>query len=183
MLNNKVLLGGVILALALPLLFGAYTGGGVVIGPKGDKGDAGELSGASGPTHTNTQYFYSNFQVGRTVRATSTDSATGILTAADFDCDQPYLSWTVNLNTTQTTMASTSAPFSIMRPGEICTIYVYSATTTQATTLTWAAGAGVLLQEDEGETVIQNGLELARFTFMKAANTDILLWIEVGQEG
>ncbi len=42
MLNQKLLIGGIVLALVVPLLFGAYDGSSGFVGPKGDKGDQGD---------------------------------------------------------------------------------------------------------------------------------------------
>ena len=64
-------------------------------------------------------------------------------------------------------------------------IEVYNATTTtsSASVITWAAGTGIDLQEDEGETVTQNGLEVARITLMRKSNHDVMAWVEMGQVG
>ena len=80
-------------------------------------------------------------------------------------------------------MASSSAPFSDLKVGQSLSVYYYNASTTAAATATFAAGAGVDLQEDEGETVIVNGLEVARLTFLKKVDTDIIMWVEAGQVG
>lgn len=141
------------------------------------------LGANPGPDFYDHLVFKQGFTTGGTALATSTAESTVTMTSATLRPEITYISWTVNLDTTVTTMASTSAPFSNLAVGEKLEVLVYSATTTAATTLTWAAGTGVDLQEDEGETVIQNGLEIARLTFVKKANTDVLMWVEVGQVG
>tara|TARA_Y100000310_G_C20549144_1_gene747151 strand:- start:572 stop:1114 length:543 start_codon:yes stop_codon:yes gene_type:complete len=144
-----------------------------------------QVGAQSGPDHFETQRFFEGFRTGFNSVATSTAGGVSSITAISqiINCDNPYVSWTANLNQTVTLQASTSPPFSGMRAGESCSILVYSATTTAATTITWAAGTGIDLQEDEGATVVQNGLEIARLTFVKKADTDVIAWVEVGQVG
>lgn len=149
--------------------------------------DIGELSlGASaGPDHYFHNRFVSNLSIGGQYYATSSTKSALTLTTTELskERDDALISWTVNVNTTLTTMASTSAPFRDLDVGEFYTVYFYNASTTAGATATFAAGTGVDLQEDEGETVIVNGLEIARLTFLKKADTDIMMWIEVGQVG
>ena len=141
------------------------------------------LGALPGPEIYDHLNFNQSFTKGGTVVATTTDTSTITLTAATLRKEVSYISWLANLDVTATSMASTSAPFRELAVGEQLEVIVYAASTTAASTITWAAGTGVDLQEDEGETVIQNGLEVARLTFVKKADTDILMWVEVGQVG
>lgn len=141
------------------------------------------LGTLTSPTLFDHIEFKQGATVGGSVVATTTAEATLTMTAATYRREVSYISWLANLNTTVTSMASTSAPFSGLAVGERLEVLVYAASTTAASTITWAAGTGVDLQEDEGETVIQNGLEIARLTFVKKADTDIAMWVEVGQVG
>ncbi len=100
-----------------------------------------------------------------------------------FDKTVSSLEMNVGIDATITTMASTSAPLSDLKVGESLEMYFYNASTTAASTATFAAGTGVDLQEDEGETVTVNGGEVARMTFLKKANTDVIFWLEVAQLG
>lgn len=136
-----------------------------------------------GPVHTDHQEFLQSFTKGGDVYATSSTAATYTLTSSELTRDVNLISWNAGLNLTLTTMASTSAPLADLAPGEELVVNFYSATTTAATTITFAAGTGVDLQEDEGETVVVNGLEMARLTFLKKADTDVIAWVEVGQVG
>jgi len=142
-----------------------------------------ELGGNPGPEFLNHLVFKANVTNGGTVVATSSTATSYTLTSAELREDVSLLSWTVNVNTTLTTMASTSAPLVGLRAGESITMYFYNASTTAAATATFAAGTGVDLQADEGESVIVNGLEVARLTFLKKADTDVALWVEVGEVG
>ena len=141
------------------------------------------VAASAGPDHYNTQYFHENFVVGDGSVATSSTAATYTLTTREMDIDVPYVSWTPNVNTTLTTMASTSAPFSGLKVGQSFEQIWYNASTTAAATITFAAGPGVDLQEDEGGTVIVNGLETARITYIKKADTDIAVIVEPYQVG
>lgn len=178
-MKDNLITGAAIVAIVLSGL--AFFNGGT----DGIDGRDGRVVGGSGPDQTNQWKFYEGITVGHDVKATSTASGVSSITTTGnvINCDNPYISWTANLDQTVTTQASTTAPFSQLRAGESCSIIVYSATTTAATTITWAAGTGVDLQEDEGETVIQNGLEAARLTFTKKADKDILMIVEVFQVG
>jgi hypothetical protein len=143
------------------------------------------VGGAAGPEVFDTQYFRSNFTVGGkgTSIATSSTAAAFTLTTRTMRVEVHYVSWTPNVNTTLTTMASTSAPFIGLLPGESFEQIWYNASTTAAATITFAAGTGVDLQEDEGGTVIVNGLESARVTYVKKADSDILMIVEPYQVG
>lgn len=141
------------------------------------------LGANPGPDFFEHLVFKRGFTTGGTVVATTTAEAAVTMTSATLRPDVTYISWLANVNATVTSMASTSAPFVNLAVGEKLEVIVYAASTTAASTITWAAGTGVDLQEDEGETVIQNGLEAARLTFVKKADTDILMWVEVGQVG
>ena len=178
-MKDKIVTGGVIIALALSGL--AFFGG--TDGIDGIDGRDGRVGAQSGPDHYSTQYFQDNFYVGDGSYATTSDVAAATLTAVELDCDVSYVSFNAGLNITLTTQASTSQPFKNMRVGQSCSTLFYSATTTAATTITFAAGTGVDLQEDEGGTVIVNGLESARLTYVKKADTDILLVVEPYQVG
>jgi len=168
-------------AVLLIIAIGAYyfpTGGTVV-----ERIKERTLGAAAGPEHTEHQVFKQSFTHGGTAVSTTSDVAAATMTTGELRRDVNYITWNADLNVTITSPASTSAPFADMRTGEKITVDVYSATTTAATTMTWAAGTGVDLQEDEGETVIQNGLETARLTFIKKADSDVLMWVEVAQVG
>lgn len=147
----------------------------------------GQRVGASpGPDVYVRQIFHAGYQYGSDVFATSTTESTFTITNTEFGKDIGYLEVNVGLDTTWTTMASSSPIFDAIlghTAGDTRVYVVYSATTTTATTLTWAGGTGVDLQEDEGETVIQNGLEYARITFIRKLNTDIAMIVELFQVG
>lgn len=86
---------------------------------------------------------------------------------------------------TVTLPATTSSGFTSVvgrETGSKHVIEVYNAASSSAV-ITWAAGTGIDLQEDEGETVTQAGLELARITLVRKADSDVLAWVEVAQVG
>jgi hypothetical protein len=141
------------------------------------------LGGAVSPDHYNTQYFFKNTVTGYESVATSSTASTYTLTTREMDVDVPYVSWTPNVNTTLTSMASTSAPFSGLRPGQSFTQTWYNASTTAASTITFAAGTGIDLQELEGGSVIVNGLEGATITYVKKADTDVIMLVAPWQVG
>jgi len=143
------------------------------------------LSGASGPTKTNTQYFLSGFEVGSTGSTVASSTVAGSITldASDMREGITYLELTPTVGAvTLTTVASSTFALGAQQ-GSSRTILVYNATTTTGadSVITWAAGTGIDLQEDEGETVLQNGLEIARLQFVRKADSDIVMWVEAGQ--
>ena len=180
---NKFVTGAAIVALVLSGLsfFGSD------VGPQGPRGaDGRDAVGAQvGPEYTESQYFRANFTVGNGSVATSSTEATYTLTTKYVDVDVPYVAWNVGLNNTLTFPKATSAPFTGLRIGESFEQLWYSATTTAATTLTFAvpAGGGIDLQEDEGGTVIVNGLEFARLTYVKTGASAVSVIVEPYQIG
>lgn len=156
------------------LLAGAASLSGLELSPSFD------LGANPGPDFDQHSRHKGNLSVGGQSYATSSTAATYTLTTTELPADREgsYLSWTVNVNTTLTTMASTSAPLNELKTGESYSLYFYNASTTAAATATFAAGTGVDLQEGEGETVVVNGLELSKLTFLKKADSDVFLLVE-----
>lgn len=169
--------GGIVVVVAVVLS--------VVLGGTTTVREIGNVGGASGPDHFTHNRFFENASFGDEIYATTSTATSYTLTTTELPADRAtsLLSWTVGVDTTLTTMASTSAPLADLKTGEFYTVYFYNATSTAAATATFAAGTGVDLQEDEGGTVVVNGLEIARLTFLKKADTDVILWVEVGQVG
>src|SRR3990167_10469934 len=115
-----------------------------------------EQLGSASPDNFFHNRFFENASFGGEVIATSSTATAYTLTTKELPADRgaSLLSWTVNVNTTLTSMASTSAPLVDRKSGEFYTMYFYNASSTAAATATFAAGTGVDLQEDEGETVV-----------------------------
>lgn len=142
-----------------------------------------EVGVAAGPEKTGTQYFRAGFTVGNSAFATSSTASAYTLTSEEVDADVPFVSWNAGANISVTLPASTSAPFVGLRAGESFEQLWYNATSSTATTITFAAGTGVDLQEDEGGTVVVNGLEAARVTYVKKEDGDVLAIVEPYQVG
>lgn len=147
----------------------------------------GNLGAAAGPDHYFHQKFLEGYSKGNPSSryATTTTASSYTLTTTELPVDRKYtyIDWNAGINTTLTTMASSSYPLIDLKVGEEYSVKFYSATSTAATTITFAAGTGVDLQEDEGGTVIVNGLELSQLTFIKKADTDVILLVEPYQVG
>lgn len=143
------------------------------------------IGASAGPEHGEHQYLRGNYSSGGELVATSSTASSYTLTTDELPVDREtsMLSWTVNVDTTLTSMASSSAPLSGLAAGESYSVNFYNASTTAAATATFAAGTGVDLQEDEGGSVIVNGLELAKVTFLKKADTDVIMLVEPYQVG
>jgi hypothetical protein len=141
------------------------------------------LGAVASPEVYNRMYFHAGFQSGGTAYATTSTATAYTLTNTELGGDITYVEWTANMNTTLTTPASTTMPWLGNKPGDMRTYTIYAASSSPASTITLAAGTGVDLQEDEGETVIINGLEVARLTFLRKIDSDVIAWLEVGQVG
>lgn len=142
-----------------------------------------QLGANPGPEFLNHLEFKQGYTKGGNLVATTSAVAAYTLAANEWRKETSYVSWTPNVNLTLTTMASTSAPLVGLRRGESFEILLYNASTTAASTITIAAGAGVDLQESEGGTVILNGLEFAKLTFTKKNDHDVALIFEGMQLG
>lgn len=174
--KDKFIVIGVVLALVLSG-FAFFNGG-------ADGRDGRDGVGAvAGPFYTEHQVFGNSFTLGGTVTSTTTIDTTIVLDARHLRVGVSLMSMNIGIDATITTMASTSAPFVGMRAGQSFTVYFFNASTTAGSVATFAAGTGVDLQEDEGETVLVNGLEIARLTFLKKVDSDIIMWVEAGQVG
>ena len=143
------------------------------------------VGGSAGPDRLVRQIFRAGFQSGGDLMATtSPDTASAYtLLSAEIDQDISYIEWTPNLNITLTTMASSSMYWLGENAGDTRTYDFYNASTTAASTITFAAGTGVDLQEDEGETVVVNGLEIAQLVFLRKSDSDVIFWVKAGQVG
>ena len=138
--------------------------------------DEGMLGANPGPTKTERQYFLAGYQSGGERYATTTTAATYTLVNAEFNGNKTYIDWNTGINTTLTTMASTSMDWLGYAAGDERSYWFRSATTTAATTITFAAGTGVDLQKNEDTADLAvNGLDVAKLTFIRKADTDVLL--------
>ena len=173
--KDKLVVIGVVLALVLSG-FAFFNGG------KDGRDGLDGIGGASGPYHTEHQIFASTFTSGGIVTATTTIDTTITLDASHLRQGVSLMSMNIGVDATITTMASTSAPFVGMRAGESFTVYFFNASTTAGSVATFAAGTGVDLQKDNGGAVTVGGQDVARLTFLKKADSDVIMWIESGIE-
>lgn len=122
---------------------------------------------------------HQNYTKGGNQVATSSTATTYTLTTKEIRKDVSYVSWTVNVNTTLTTMASSSEPLSNLKTGESFELYFHNASTTAGASATFAAGTGVDLQKNEDTADLAvTGLDVVKLTFIKKANKDVILLME-----
>jgi len=147
----------------------------------------GEIElGGSSPNKYFRHNFHVGYQSGGDRYATTSLVSTYTLVAAEFNGNKTYIDWTAGLNITLTTMATTSmGSINIPRIGDERSYWFRSATTTDATTITFAAGTGVDIQHGDstGDDLVIDGLDLAKLTFIRKNNTDVLLIIKKFTEG
>lgn len=149
-------------------------------------GDEIMLGAFPGPDMYNHVNMHAGFQSGGDRYATSSTAATYTLVTAEFDKDKTYIDWTPNVNTTLTTMATTSMGFmDIKNVGDERSYWLRNASTTAEATITFAAGTGVDIQHGDatGDDLIIDGLDLAKLTFIRKADTDVLLIMTKYTEG
>lgn len=186
--KENLVTAGVIVALVLGVL-AISNGGDGSRGPQGPQGDRGNVGAFPGPDIYQKLSLNSGVVTGgvATTFSTTSDAATYTLTRTELCGDTDYIEWNAGLNITITSPATTTGVYGCMfdrvETGKTKVYRVYSATGTAATTITYAAGVGVDLQEDEGATVIQNGLEIAELVFLRKASGDVIQWVRVGQVG
>ena len=137
----------------------------------------GMLGANPGPEKTERQYFLAGYQSGGEKYATSTTAATYTLVNAEFNGNTTYIDWNTGIDTTLTTMASTSMDWLGYFAGDEISYWFRSATTTAATTITFAAGTGVDIQfgDATGDDLVIDGLDIAKLTFIRKADSDVLL--------
>ena len=145
------------------------------------------LGASPGPEHYSKQFFYEGYESGspETSYASTTVSGNATFLASELANDYIELTPTVGA-VTLTITATTSSGFPLgFEFGAKRVIEFYNATSTTgvASIITFAGGTGIDLQEDEGETVTLNGLEVARLTLIRKNDSDVLAWVEVGQVG
>ena len=147
--------------------------------------DEGMLGANPGPIKTERQYFLAGYQSGGEKYATSTTAATYTLVNAEFNGNTTYIDWNTGIDTTLTTMASTSMDWLGYFAGDERSYWFRSATTTAATTITFAAGTGVDIQfgDATGDDLVIDGLDIAKLTFIRKADTDVLMIVDVFQVG
>lgn len=180
-MNNKNLWVAVVVVAIIAI-------GGIVFPRAGqtviEKVTNSKLGALVGPDVYDHLVLHQGFTRGGNVTSTTTVDSTIVLgTGHAFTKETSYVSMNIGVDATVTTMASSSDPLRSLAVGESLEVLFYNASTTAASTATFAAGTGVDLQEDEGETVVINGLEVARLTFVKKSDTDVILWVEPGQVG
>lgn len=179
---NKALTGGVVLAVVLSGLAFFSAPSDTITERVVER-----VGAVVGPEYQETQNFRAGFTVGNqnTDYATTSTASAYTLTALEVDTDIPYVAWNAGLNVTLTLPNATSAPFTKLRVGESFEQLWYSSTSTTATTITFAenAGNGVDLQEDEGGSVILNGLETGRITYIKTGASAVSVIVEPYQVG
>lgn len=126
-------------------------------------------------------FFNAGFTSGGVV-ATTTTAATYTTVAKDFAGTPTVWSINAGLNTT-ISLSGTSTHAYIPNVGDVANIYVRSATTTAATTITFAAediGVDLQMAEATGGDLVLEGLDWAKVTFIRtSANLVTIIFDEM----
>ena len=156
-------------------------------GKDGRDGRDGRSVGGASPDQYQRQFFFQGFEsggVGASSASTTLDTSR-TLQVFDWGRGIDYIEYTPTIGAiTLTTVASTTFPIGNER-GSKRELWLYNATTTTsaASVITVAAGTGLDLQEDTGQVVTFAGLEGMRVTFIRKADSDILMFVEATQVG
>ena len=181
-MKEKVI--AVVVAVALVAAGALFFGG--QDGKDGRDGRDG-VGASSGPDKYQRQFFFQGFEsggVGASIASTTVE-ANVVLSASDWGRGIDYIEYNLTVGAvTLTTAASTTFPIGNER-GSKREIWLYNATTTTSgdSVITLAAGTGIDLQEDTGQVITFVGLEAMRITFIRKADSDILMFVEATQVG
>ena len=137
--------------------------------PEGDI----NLGAAAGPDHYQRNHFYGGVILGGSVLATSSTHATYTWATNDFPEEVTTIIHTPNVNTTITTPTdyATNSILGLTHVGDSRTIRLKNASSTAASSITIAAGAGVDLQYDEDSADLAiAGLDWADLTFLRTTS-------------
>lgn len=135
-----------------------------------------------GPEHQDHQVFRQGATLGGNVVATSTSNSGETLLASDIASTRgQYTSWIkftpLAANATLTLPATSTLKYFIPNPGDHYSIIVENAATA-ATTTTIAAGAGMDLQEPDGQNVVIGQNNYAIITFWRDSTTDMVVTVD-----
>lgn len=125
----------------------------------------------AGPDVNKHTFFNSGITVGQRVATTSTGAAVTTV-FKDFQQTPSYIDWLPNINLT-VTLTSTSTQALVPKVGDVARVMVRNASTTAASTITFAAAnANVDLQfaEATGGDLVLNGLDWAELTFIRESD-------------
>ena len=146
-----------------------------------------EVGAASGPDHTNKEFFHSGIEA----QAVSHGPLYATTTAADSDftalelCNSGIIVLTPAAAGAKTVnVASSSSMFGqcIPDPGDQHTVLVYHATTSGTNGITWAdTGANTEHIEAEGATTVLDNAEQAYLTFTNVDDTIMLFEVSIRQ--
>jgi len=121
-----------------------------------------------GPEITDRIFVRSGVTAGGRLATTSTASAY-TLAPTDLRLSPTYIDWTPNVNTTISLTSTSTFPY-VPQVGDTAVVYVRNASSTAASTITFAAAnANVDLQftEATGGDLVLNGLDFASLTFIR----------------
>lgn len=114
--------------------------------------------------------------------ATSSTATTYTTNATDFNGTPTVIAWTPNINTT-VSLSGTSTLQYVPNVGDVANVYFLNASTTAASSVTFAAvDSGVDLQfaEATGGDLVLNGLDWAKLTFIRqSANKVTVIFDEM----
>lgn len=161
-MNNTKILVSMIVVIAIAI-------GGYVF-PKGNTIVERVVGASAGPEHTERQSFLSGSSNGGRV-ATTTTAATYTTDARDFNGTPTYIDHLPNVNTT-ISLSSTSTFAYVPKVGDVATIYWRNASTTAASSITFAAvDANLDLQDNEDSANLAlNGLDIMEITLIRESN-------------
>jgi hypothetical protein len=113
------------------------------------------------------------------VRATSTLNSAETLLASDFDVEN-YIEYTPNISSVTLTLPATSTLATMIpNAGDTRTIIIENATSTASIDITISAGAGMDLQEPDGQDLVISEDNYAILTFWRRSDTDMVVTVDV----
>lgn len=124
------------------------------------------VGGSSGTDHSFREFFNGGQTRGGSVTATSSTATTYTTIAKDWPANGTVMSWTPNINTT-ISLSGTSTNALVPNVGDTADIYFRNASSTAASSITFAAvdaNADLQFAEATGGDLVLNGLDWMKIT-------------------
>jgi len=139
----------------------------------------GNLAVTGTSAFTGEAVFGKTIQGGGVYAGTTTPAASFTLVAADL-CDNSYIGVTPSKAVINMTLPATTTLFAdcLTTNGDFIDVVIGNNSATAATTTTIVAGAGIDLQEPDGQNVVIGGLNYAQVRIMRISSTEAVAIID-----
>lgn len=130
---------------------------------------------SSGTEHSFREFFSGGLTAGGAVVATTSTATSYTTVAKDWPTEGTVLSWLPNVNTTVSLSSTSTLPL-VPRVGDTANIYFRNASTTAASSITFAAvdaNADLQFAEATGGDLVLNGLDWMKITLIHTSQYQV----------